>query len=346
MVITKKLFDTIKQELSETFSTYFKYGKLQEEFESRQEQERQEQERIEELKRKWQNLSLSEGLLTPLARLLLRSSQYEVKRRISEFDPNNPKIKFNSEQDAKDFVGRINQQINLFTNDAKQKLVKITRQLSKDLEQKIPKVIVKSVGDILDEAQQKLNRDGFEVNFSIPEPNIEQNEIDFSSLVLASIEDKTKTIVSSETRKTEGFLEGIVPRGAGFVVKKVTFGFLQPDWGYEEVEVSKTKSLYIVDMKKLQENLLKDLDNRILNLGFSNHNFFKTAVKPIIDNYFNNLKSYLQEFRGTMMDSINYHRLSEQDAQKLIRQSIDIKKKISSHNNDVENLKKRLKEAT
>ncbi|NES81655.1 MAG: hypothetical protein F6K10_09760 [Moorea sp. SIO2B7] len=344
--ITKKLFDTIKIELRGTLKNYFKYGKLQEESESRQKLE--EEQKLEEARRKFKESFASAILFPSLARLfdlLLGSSQYQVTRRtIFEFDPSNPRITFNSEQDAKYFVEKINQEINLFTNDAEQKLEKCIRELSKDLEQKIPDVLVENVGDILEEAEKKLDDKGFSVNFRIPQANTEQNQFDFSSLVLASIEDKTEEIKRTEIRKKEGFWKGKVSRGGGTVVKWGSAFLWQPKWGYEEVSVTTTKSSYIVDMEKLQKNLLEDLDNRIINLGSSNQNFLKSTIKPIIDNYFTELKNYLQEFRGSMIDTINNHRLNEEDTQELIKKIIDVKKKITSHYKDVEGIEKGLKE--
>lgn len=343
--ITKNLYDTIKKELIETLESYFKYGKLQEESEYRQ--KREEKQKIEEERRKWEQ-SLPEMIyfssVTNIFNLLLKNKYELTRRTIFEFDSNNPKITFKSEQEANLFMKRINQEINSLASTAEQNLEKLVRELSKDLERKIPDVLVENVGEILEEAKQKLKLDGFSVNFRIPEPDTEQNKIDFSLLVLASIEDKKKETYISELREKEGFWRGELMRGAGVFVKGFTLWIWRPKWGYEEATVKKIESSYIVDMEKLRKNILEDLENRILDLSSSNQNFFESAVKPIIDNYFDGLKNYLKEFRGTMIDSINNHRLDEQATQELMQKIIDVKKKVIYHNKDIEGIEMGLKE--
>lgn len=254
---------------------------------------------------------------------------------------------FESEQEAKNFAERINQEINSLVSTAEQNIEKRLTELSKDLQRKIHDVLFDNVGEILEKAKQKLEGDGFLVNFFIPEPNTEQNKIDFSSLVLASIEYENKEAYNYVIRKKEGFLRGTLKRGAGEFVKGTTLWFYRPKWGYEELSIKKSESSYvsyIVDLEKLRINILEDLENIILDLSSSNHIFFETAAKPIINNYFDELKNYLSEFRGTMLNSINKHRLDEQAIQELMQSIINVKKKVISHNKYVVGIDKGLKE--
>jgi uncharacterized protein YgfB (UPF0149 family) len=342
--IAGNLHDSIKKDLIETLEYYFKYGKLQEEVEYRQKIETDQ--KAEEERRKSEQ-SLPEFVYftyMPNIFKLLLNNRYELtSRTIFEFDSSSPIITFPSEQYAREFMKKINREINSLTSTAEQNLEKVVRELSKDLEEKIPSVLVESIGEILEEAQRKLEREGFSVNLRIPEPNTQQNKIDFDLLTLASVEAKNEGTFTSELKEKKG-LQGTLLRYTGGTVKWATLWYYRPKWGYEEVLVEKIKSSYIVDTKKLRQDILQDLENRILDLKSSNQNSFESSVKPIIDIYFNDLKSYLKEFRGSMVDTIGSRRLDEEATQELIWRIADEKKKVISHSKDVKGIEIGLKE--
>ncbi len=338
---TQVLYENTKQDLNKILKDFFKYGKLREEFEYSQYRQKQE-EITSPLEKVYFALPLS--IANAFAQLYSQD-QYRIKRRASfEFDSSNPRITFASKREAEDFIEKIDREISIFTNEAEQELEKAMRSLSRHLEQKIPEVLVRNIGEILDEAKQKLKRDGFSVDFRIPEPNTEENKIDLSSLVSGSIQTVTKEIQNSEFTKKEGVIRGKIPRGAGTLAKWGTLWLWQPKWGYEEVVTKNSESSYVVDMAKLESDVLENLESTVLNLGSSNQNFFESSVKPLIDDYFERLKSYLQEFRGTMLDSISSHRLDERSIRELMEQIVELKKKIAPHNKDVEEIKKGLQE--
>ncbi|MEA5554402.1 dynamin family protein [Anabaena cylindrica UHCC 0172] len=363
---TQTLYNNTKQELGEILKNFFKYGKLQEEIEYLQKQEEIATSNTSVLEKIYfapslfianvvvnlgtkgfKNLLLPKDFKNLFSDLqnLFSQDEYKVRRRTNfEFDPSNPRITFYSEKEAGYFIEKINREINLFTNDAEQKLESAMKILSKHLEQKIRDVLVRNVGEILDEARQKLKHDGFSVNFLVPEPDTENNRIDFSSLVLESIENITNKTEDSKLIEKKGFWVGKVGRGASTVVKWGTLWLWQPKWGYEKVSIKNTETLYVVDIQKLEKSVLENLESTVFNLGSNNQNFFESAMKPIIDNYFDGLKNYLKEFRGTMIDSINNHRLDEKSIQELMQQIIDMKKKVIFHNKDVEGIEKGLKE--
>ncbi|WP_168496215.1 dynamin family protein [Anabaena sp. UHCC 0204] len=359
---TQTLYDNTKKELGEILKNFFKYGKLQEEVKYLQKKEEIATSNtsilekiyfgpsffianivVNLLKNDFKSLFSTNDFPT-LFSYVFSQDEYRLRRRTNfEFDPNNPRITFESKKEAEDFIEKINREINLFTNDAEQKIESVMKVLSKELEQKIHEVLVRNVGKILDEAKQKLKDDGFSVNFLVPEPDTENNRIDFSSLVLGSIENIPNKTVSSQLSK-KGGLQGKLSRGVSTAIKWGTLWLLQPNWGYETVTIENTETLYVVDIEKLEESVLENLGNTVFNLDSKNNKFFESDMKPIIYNYFDDLKNYLKEFRDTMIESINNHRLDEKATQELMQQIIDLKKNVISHNKDVEGIEEGLKE--
>ncbi len=341
----KEIHDGIQEELVKTLESYFEYGKLIEGYDYQK--KLKEEKNQEEYRKKWEQSLPSFLYISSTQKImeLIFQNKYELTRRpVFEFDASSSRVTFASEQEAKGFVEKINREINALAITAEQNLEKIIKEISEGLEQKIPDILIENIGEILREAEQKLGRAGLSVSFRIPEPNIERNKIDFSLLVLASVESKEAKTSTTEITEREGFWRGQVARGAGETVKWVTLWSWRPKWGYEEKSVTKTKSSYAVDIQNLQQNILEELKKRVLDLEVSNQNFFESVVKPVIDNYFDNSKNYLKEFRDSVVDTINKRRLDEKSTQKLIQEIVDTKKNVIFHNKDVQGIDSGLKE--
>jgi hypothetical protein len=342
--VIKELHDDIKEDLVKTLESYFDYGKLVEGYGYQQKLE--EEKSKEEYRKKWEQSLPAFLYLSSTAKImeLIFQNKYELTRRpVFEFDVNSSRIIFTSEQEARIFIEKINREINALAITAEKNLEKVIKEISESLEQKIPTILVENIGEILREAEQKLGRAGLSVNFRIPEPNTEQNKIDFSLVVLACVEGEETKTPTTEIREREGFWGGKVSRFAGETVKWVSLWTLRPKWGHEEIKVDKIESSYIVDVRSLRQNILEELEKRIVDLESSNQNFFESAVKPVIDNYFDSVKNYLKEFRNSVMDTINKRRLDEKSTQKLIQEIVEMKKNVNFHNKDVQGIERGLK---
>ncbi|MGB6297994.1 MAG: dynamin family protein [Rivularia sp. (in: cyanobacteria)] len=343
--VIKKIHSNIQKELGETLDSYFEYGKLVEGYDYQQKVK--EEKSREEYRKKWEQSLPSFLYLSSTQKIiqLIFQNKYELTRRpVFEFDASSSKVTFASEEEAKKFVEKINREINSLAITAEQNLEKVIKEISDSLEQEIPNILVDNIGEILREAEQKLGRAGLTITFRIPEPNPERNKINFSLLVLASVEGKETKTPTTEIKETEGFFKGQVLRGAGEAIKWGTLWFLRPKWGYEEIEIEKTESAYVVDIRNLRQNILEELGNKIVDLERSNQEFFESGVKPVIDDYFDGIKNYLKEFRDSVIDTINKRRLDEKSTQKLIQEIIDMKKNIGFHYKDVQGINRGLRE--
>ncbi|NMG11901.1 hypothetical protein DP117_35645 [Brasilonema sp. UFV-L1] len=216
------------------------------------------------------------------------------------------------------------------------KLESVIKSLSQSLEKTIPQTITDGVGEILENAKIRLKDKGFSLQFNVPELDIEGNDIDFAELLLSSVENSSETISRTKSRKVQGFWQGRVSRFFGGL-------FSQYDWGYESYKERKEVRYYVVDMVGIGKKVLTSLDSNIQELSTNNQVLLNKKLKPLLDDYFNDLKDYLEKFRGDLKDSIDNHKLSAGKKEELKQQIIELKERAELHRQDVQSIKQNLK---
>jgi GTPase SAR1 family protein len=331
-------YETMKQELKQALQGYFKEGKKQEKQELEQKEQKilaqeTKKERIQELLDGYWFTSLDKKL-----RLIerMKTMQSDNVQQYFQFDPNNPQIKFDSQIKAENLLVQVNQTISSIIDDSMKQLESALKILSNSLEQTVPQIIKDGVGEILENAKKRLKHQGFSLDFNVPELDIQGNEIDFDELLLSSIENSSKTISKTGTRKVKGFWRGRTSRFFGSL-------FSQYDWGYESYEYQQDVSYYVVDLAGIGKKVLTSLDSSIQELSTNNQILLNKKLKPLLDDYFNDLKDYLEKFRGDLKDSINDHTLSVKEKKELKQQISEFKERAELHRQDVQSIKQNLK---
>jgi flagellar hook-basal body complex protein FliE len=251
-----------------------------------------------------------------------------------DFDPSNPRVTFDDKQVAKFFLRTINDKIISIVTDAGQQLEIALKDLSKGLEKTIPKILTERIGEILENAQRRLQGAGFSIEFNVPEPNLKSGGVDMSEILLATLKEDTRTIWKRDTRRKKGFW-GKTTRFFGEF-------FHKDSWGMEEYLYSEEERIHVINMEKVRKRVLADLESNVQRLNKSHQEFFDNILKPDLDKYFGGLKDYLEEFRGDLKDSINDHKLDEQAQQQLMQQIVALKKKSTLHTKDVQTIKANL----
>lgn len=329
-------YESTKQELKEALEFYFNEGKKQEKLEL----EQKEQDKIKqeaEIEKELQNFKLD--IFSKRKRELIKLIQgIGGNQQYFQFDPNNPKIQLNSPAKAEDLLAKVNETIISIINDSVTKLELALISLSNSLEQTIPQTITDGdgVGEILENAKKRLQDKGFSLEFNVPELDIEGNDIDFAELLLSSIENSTETITKTEYRQAEGFWQGRISRFFGSI-------FHNYDWGYKYYQEDEQVSYYVVNMTRIREKVLTSLDISIQELSIKNQLLFDKKLKPLLDEYFNNLKDYLEKFRGDLEDSIENNQLSAEEKKKLKQRISELKERAELHRQDVQTIKQNLK---
>jgi len=299
--LAKANYEDVKRFLEAQLDAYFKEGKIQEKS-ALMEMLRAIQEESE--RRKKQGIfSRFFSSSSNLENLMFEHYNKVAKQRYCDFNPNSPRITFDDQKQAEALLGRINEKISSIMNDAAKGLDNAMKSLSKSLEQKIPETIQESVEDILKKAEESLQQEGFMLHFNVPDPNIEHGEIDMAELLFSSLKTSSRTKSSSGYREKKGKF-GKAARWFGKVFNK-------DHWGYEEYIYTVNTNTYIVDMEEIQKNVFESLDTSVQGLSENYQIFFDETLEPLIERYFDNLKNYLEKFRGDLKDSIDDQRLNE-----------------------------------
>jgi GTPase SAR1 family protein len=250
----------------------------------------------------------------------------ENKRKLP---PNNLQLEFSSEVEAKDVSDKIDKGIMRILYEYTQDLESKLKELSNHLEIEIPKTVEKKVGVILEEAAKKLNNDRFSILFTVPELHIEDDFLDLGLVLESSIQERIEQKPTMKKRKVDNFFWGSIPRFFGNI-------FNNDDWGYETSIGKNNVTCYVVDIKLKKENCFNKLDNNFTNFTNNSQGYFNEILKPVLDQYFNNLKIYLERFRGDLKDSLAIHKMSA-------KEQLERKERISELINRVELHKKLVK---
>ncbi|MBW4475798.1 MAG: dynamin family protein [Tolypothrix brevis GSE-NOS-MK-07-07A] len=338
------IYKDVEQDLRPTLEDYFQKRKKKEEKES----QRQEQD-FEEALQKLENRGIREIFkeieeergkrpeskgISEILQEIKRDKVLPKHKKDFDFDPKNPKIEFRSEEDAKSFLKTVNRSVISIIDDSVKKLRLRLRELSKELEQKIPQTLKNKVEGILQTAQERLRNEGFSLGFDLPEPEIEQNDIDLVELFVLGMEKSTKSLPSPELREMKAWWAGI----ARFFGK-----FFDHEWGYEAYIEHKKTDVYIVDMTKIRKSVIDNLHIRIDELRDENQDFFDETIKPISEKYFGALKDYLEIIRGDLSGSIEIQKLDRQDKKNLLQLIYDLREETELQTQDLNLLKGGLK---
>ncbi|MUG91945.1 hypothetical protein F7734_05500 [Scytonema sp. UIC 10036] len=327
-------YENVKQLLKDALEAYFKEGKRLEESKLR--------ERLKIIETEALQMRRNRDILNRIFRLFYNSLEEEyiqfmrreAVQRYRDFDPENPVIKFDEPVQAEALLVRVNEKISSIINDAAKELENALKNLSKGLEQRIPETIQEGVQNILKNAQERLQGEGFALQFEVSELNLERDEVDMAELLLSNLETSSRTIYKSGRREKKGILSRAT-RFFGEVFNK--------DWGYEDYIYSEEERIYIVDMRKIQKKVFESLDTSIQKLSKNHQIFFNQSLKPLIEKYFTNLKNYLEKFRGDLKDSIDNQRLDKETKQQLMQRILELKEQTELHTQDVQIIKQNLK---
>ena len=267
-----------------------------------------------------------------------RERKIFLARGSADFDPDNPKVKFESEQVAKFFLSQINQRIDSLINESSQEFELLLKDLSEDLEEGIPKILSERVGDILDEAKNRLRDHGFSLIFNVPEPNLGLDQMDIANMLLVTdIEASTRITTTTRWGKKKGWFND----AKRWVSDKINRGYLE--WGYGDIVEKEEEKVYIVDMEKIKKKVLSGLDENMDSLRTNSQDFWDLTLRPLVKSYFDSLKDYLEIFRGDLREGIDKHKLDEDKKQKLMEKIFDFKNKLELHSQDILVIKENLK---
>ena len=223
----------------------------------------------------------------------------------TDFDPNEPSVKFKSKSEARDMVDRI-------TRSAVQILAVAEDELRKALEQRVDEfdsafssAREASTRAVLTDMRESAAKDGFTIKVpAISPPRLSVN-VSSNELIGNVISTKTTRKIK---RVEQGGPGGAVKRGAGWL-------FGQDDWGYDDVEVIKKR--HYVDVQKARKQITAGLGEKFNGLGGIAAEIVKDAVDDSVTIFFAELHAKVEEIRQDFLQSKRDKELSREDREKL-----------------------------
>ncbi len=266
------IYEDVKQDLIITLEDYFERGKKQEVMELRKQQEHfkealqiLEKRGVREILEHDKEKSLESRDIRGILKKIVDDKALLETEKSLDFDPKNPQIEFSSQKEAEFFLKTINDRVIDIVNERVKQLKSRLTELSKELEQKIPQRLKEKVEVILKNAQERLKSEGFSLTFDLPEPEIEQNDIDLVELFVLGMEKSSKRLPSPELRENKAWWAGIARFFGNLFDKR---------WGYEAYIEYKDTDIYIVDINKIRGKVIDNLYTRIDELRDKNQYFF------------------------------------------------------------------------
>lgn len=163
-------------------------------------------------------------------------------------------------------------------------------KISEELSSQIATDVEKELRNILEEAQKRLQRD-FQVTLDFPKLEL--------NIDIAELEEIDSSVVKqgSEFRRT-----GRKKKTHPFAPVTRFFGkiFEKDDWGYDAVY--KEQPISTIDMDSLQDAAMEGLEHFSSKMQ-SRAEDLAQSQEEAVSSYFDNLKEYLEAFRGDLLDA-------------------------------------------
>ncbi len=163
--------------------------------------------------------------------------------------------------------------------------------------------IESSLKEILESAQQRLKR-AFDIDFEFPKPNLvytPNSAHEFEVNVIKKEKETYQHLVAQQGKKAK--------------VKRWFGDLLGKKWGYDKVK--STREISTVDLTELRDQAMKKLGAFEMEMQTQAKTFVNSDLRRSVDAYFDELKKYIEAFRGDLLDAINDKKLEKNRLQTL-----------------------------
>ncbi|BCL40243.1 dynamin family protein [Nostoc sp. MS1] len=191
-------------------------------------------------------------------------------------------------------------------------LEKVRNQVRKHIEQarqNLGNSLEQDTQPIIERACQRLN-ENFNINLSLPTPNLNYGELD-----------NTKVRINHNTRWLDQGYETKVVEKRDFwhwlwlVPKKETIKVKRPD---------KQENYYTVSLQEIVEKSNKLIDESIKNIKEGINQYLDEDFKQRVNCFFNDLDSYLDNYRNTLIQAQKDQKRQAEEKNKLVKELSDL----------------------
>lgn len=235
-----------------------------------------------------------------------------------EIDPDGPNS-FDSRDEAEHFLKKIGRHVEAIIDGWTEKTQRATEEQLRAIEQQLWQEIEAIVKPVLDEASQRLDRT-FNSKLAFPTPSLTTIQMNFDKIAGADIQTTTETRYRTVTERRWYTL-----------------------WLWEhDKTVAYDKEIHKVDARRIGADVIKKLGQENVRLKKSIRLFSEKELKAKIDQYLDELTSYLEGYRGTLLDAKQDHTKAQKVLEQLASTMSQLIPKAREHAEDVSSIREAL----
>ncbi|MDF0728678.1 dynamin family protein [Cytobacillus sp. S13-E01] len=294
-----KLFHETSKALNDEIEHFFANGKL------------------EERKKKEQRLLSNEKLQTNgfFGNVIDAISNSSRSNNSINFDPNSPNV-FDNEREAQEFVSKLASVIDSENKNYSKAVQKSLNQSVMAMQKGLWMSIEEKISPVLNQASERMD-EAFNLKLSFPKPSIGTFKIDFDEMEKSSIRKDSEQRTGTRTKR-----------------KWYTLFLYEHKESYKYYE-----DVYKVDTRSIKKQFLEKLTYRNKGLQEEIKQYVNEELRSQVDLYFEGLMSYLERFRGDLLDALKNQQLKEDELVALVDAMKAARQDATEHIKDCEPLK-------
>lgn len=317
-------FGNLTQEVKDQLETYFQRGKHDEKarnFKRRQDEKDQE------------DLRAERNPIYRLRRALQRdfghggAEQMHPADPLSDFDPSNPVIKFETDQKAAQaLLTKIEASVGSIFGKAGKGIEASLDAGLQEFEASFQEDVVEKARDVLDAVLRRLEKDGLgALQLELPQQRGMALHLSGQQMLAEALE--TRTVNRTRLVHQSGFWGGV----------KRTFDFFGNEWGQDRR--SYQEEHYDVDLSKIREKVLASADASFKGLHEAVASQVKVPLARAVDQFFEAFRGHVEVVRGDLLRGLS-DKSEEDSQQRLILNGLrDLQKDLPGQRQDAEKLK-------
>ncbi|MEC9386067.1 dynamin family protein [Marinobacter sp. bablab_jr008] len=221
-------------------------------------------------------------------------------------DPNERDLEFTSADDAKSFLTKIEQALEVPISDLSEQLREALSSTFQHFNGQLESEIARKSGEILNAVSKRLGEDGFNISLKVPS-TINSSAFELSSLDMSDGIKKDKKSVTRLRRQSSA--------GAG--VKRFFGNIFGTDWGYDEYqEKINVFRVSLDELSTITDRLLEQQEN-------SWHDVVREDVEvPIntsLEDFFGELEKKVEGLRGDLLQGVADKEKSKNEQDELLK---------------------------
>ena len=324
-------FDNLTKEVKAQLKDYFQLGKHDEK--ARNIKRRQDEIKRRQDEKDQDNLRAKRDPIYRLRRALQRefghggAEQMCPADPLSDFDPSNPVIKFETDQKAAQaLLTKIEASVGSIFGKAGKGIEASLDAGLQEFEASFQEDVVEKARDVLDAVLRRLEKDGLgALQLELPQQRGMALHLSGQQMLAEALE--TRTVNRTRLVHQSGFWGGL----------KRTFDFFGNEWGQDRR--SYQEEHYNVDLSKIREKVLASADASFKGLHAAVASQVKAPLARAVDQFFEAFRGHVEVVRGDLLRGLS-DKSEEDSQQRLILNGLrDLQKDLPGQRQDAEKLK-------